>query len=560
MAVIRQLSFKTWTASRRRPLLSDDSKRIDQESEIPVPMRHFLSSHQWIDMNAGLHRGGPSLDRLGVRRRVGVLDLIALVGCLIAIGGNPAKVAADDHWLIIGGGYAPEGNQASLERNVLAAQQRLALQNSGVKSSWIFFADGTSPGHDVQVIDRQSVPMANQLMAEFLSDSTDLGLHYRDHRIDGVRGAATPQNLQRWFSVEGRQLSAGDRLVIYVTAHGYASRGNRDSYDTSIATWNKTSVTTKQFDQWLNTLPQGVDVVLVMVQCYSGGFARLIFDPTDSDQQPTAQRRIGVFATVHDRPAAGCTADVDQADYREYSTSFFEALDQTRDQERSGPAPADFDDDGKISIAEAHAWTVLHSDTIDLPVITSGEYLTVHSRLAESGDPDLLGDAVPYSQIVQLAGPVQRAVLDGLSEQLGLTGEDRVQQADRQTRRGRRRRSGTSDGRWLSIQRRIGDSLKERWPGLANVLNPIATELLTRRSDEFIAAVKQHPDYARYQQLKDEQENQLSSAERSVKYERFIRTADNVVLAENLRRMHDGQLWRDYQNLVEQESRPLFGF
>ena len=58
--------------------------------------------------------------------------------------------------------------------------------------------------------------------------------------------------------------------------------------------------------------------------------------------------RCGFFATVHDRKAAGCTADIDEANYQEYSTYFFAAL---RGKTRTGTpiTPPDYDGDGRVS-------------------------------------------------------------------------------------------------------------------------------------------------------------------------------------------------------------------
>ena len=96
----------------------------------------------------------------------------------------------EDFFLTIGGGYAPSGNQASLEKNVLFYQRLLAGRQLLSKPHAVFFADGNSAGLDLQVMDRNAVPRANQLMAEFFGSDTDLGLSYRNHEVPGVRGAS----------------------------------------------------------------------------------------------------------------------------------------------------------------------------------------------------------------------------------------------------------------------------------------------------------------------------------------------------------------------------------
>ncbi len=462
---------------------------------------------------------------------------------------------AGDFVLTIGGGYAAEGNQASLEKNVLLFQRTIQEIGLSPVRNDIYFADGDDPAADLQVMDRSAVPEVNRLMAEFFGDDDDLGLSYRNHQIPNVRGAATATNVRRWFDTTGQSMKPGDRLIVYVTAHGNESQRRGNEHDTTIAAWGTTFIRMTEFSDMLDRLPQDIEVVLVMVQCYSGGFARLIFDQGDPERGLSRQRRVGVFATVHDRPAAGCTPDVDEANYAEYSTYFLAAV-LGKDRTGNTIALPDHDGDGRISIAEAHAYTILSADTIDLPVITSGEYLTVHSRFREKGETNLLGDDESYETVLELASPSQRAVLEGLSEQLNLSGSDRLETAYQESRP-RRRRSSRRNDPASRLRREIAKDLLNRWPPLANVLNPLSVSLLTDRQDEFLRVVRRHPDYGRYRKLADDKQAEAGPRNKIVKYERLLRTADNVILAENLRRLGDDEKWAEYQQLTADESKNL---
>ena len=81
-----------------------------------------------------------------------------------------------------------------------------------------------------------------------------------------------------------------------------------------------------EFSDWLSDFRPDVNVVLVMVQCHSGGFAHTIFEQANASQALALHARCGFFSQVHDRAAAGCTPDVDEADYQEYSSFFWAAL------------------------------------------------------------------------------------------------------------------------------------------------------------------------------------------------------------------------------------------
>lgn len=484
-----------------------------------------------------------------------IAGLGLLLGCLLV-----ADASAKDYYLTIGGGYAPSGNQASLERNVMFFQRILGEPTNEQFQHDIYFSDGQEGGADLQVMDRESVPKANRLMAEFFGSRRNLGLQYRNHEINEVKYGTDPENIERWFKEVGGQMQAGDRLCLYVTAHGNRSSDKNDPYNTTIATWNRTSIKMKELVGLLDELDPGVMVVTIMVQCHSGGFSHFIYDEGDPDKGLSTQKRVGFFATVHDRPAAGCTPEVNEADYAEYSSFFWAAVAGVDRLGQPIDIP-DYNEDGVVSFDEAHAYTLLTADTIDLPIKTSGEFLRQCSKFSDDvkdSEVELLSKTESYDTILELASPFEKAVLEGLSDQLELTGSDRLQQVNKQL--GSRRNQSRSRGRPADtersrLQREIRGDLLKRWPALANTLNPIATELLTERSEEFIERIEDHPKYAKYRELSDQK--QLSSTEKRVKYERFMRTAYNVIRAENLRRLNDADKVAQYESLMQAESQTL---
>ena len=203
-------------------------------------------------------------------------------------------------------------------------------------------------------------------------------------------------------------MQRGDRLVLYVTAHGEESDDRDNPYNTAISLWDNQRLKVTDVVELLDQLPDGINVVAVMVQCYTGGFARFIYNGADPDKGLSRQQRCGFFATVHDRVAAGCTPEVDEASYVEYSTYFWEALGG-RTRTGQSIAPPDYDKDGRVSFDEAHAYTVLKADTIDLPVKTSGEFLSVESQFADDEHPQLLPENAPYDVVRTLdAGRTRR--------------------------------------------------------------------------------------------------------------------------------------------------------
>ncbi len=470
-----------------------------------------------------------------------------------------AKVVhAKNYFLTIGGGYLPSGNQASLERNVLYFQRTLNDRFESDIEHDIFFADGNDSQADLQVMDRDRVPEPNRLMAEFFGSQRNLGVSYRDHEISDVIDSTKPENLKKWFKEEGTKLEPGDRLFIYVTSHGNGSSDKKKPHNTTIATCGRTSLSVKEMAQSLDLLNDQVEVVVVMVQCHAGGFARLIYKEADPELGLSSQRRIGFFATVHDRPAAGCTPDINEANYAEYSSYFLAALSGVDRLGQTIEKP-DFDGDGTISFEEAHGYVILTADTIDFPIKTSDIFLDQFSKFGKD-DSELLPDDLAYDKVLELATSTERAVLEGLSDQLELSGNDRLVDAYNvlhPEKKEGEKRSPRKPPERERLRVKIREDLRKRWPELSNLLNPTPIELLTSRQEEFLKTIKEHGDYERYLELKTEAKNNLNETERKVKYDRFLRVADHIILRENLRLNDQEDRLKELNQILELERSTL---
>ena len=76
--------------------------------------------------------------------------------------------------------------------------------------------------------------------------------------------------------------------------------------------------------------------------------------------------RCGFFSQLHDRAASGCTPQA--GGVREYSSYFWSALQGKSKDNPAAAVNADYDGDGRTSLAEAHAYAVINSEEIDVPV------------------------------------------------------------------------------------------------------------------------------------------------------------------------------------------------
>src|SRR5439155_20883779 len=173
------------------------------------------------------------------------------------------------------------------------------------------------------------------------------------------------------------------------------------------------------------SLPPDVPVTLVMVQCFSGAFGNLVFQGGDPKAPPVERQIAGFFAAPAERMAAGCTPEVNEAEYRDFTSYFFAAL-CGRDRVGRRVTGADYNHDGRVGMDEAFAYSLAHDVSIDVPVCTSDVFLR---RFVPGQDEEIF--RTPYSQVRAWATPAQGAALDELSAALKLTGDARLGEAYR---------------------------------------------------------------------------------------------------------------------------------
>lgn len=502
---------------------------------------------------------------------------------LVVATATGSSALAADHFLTIGGGYAPEGNQISLERNVEFFATVLAEQRLDNPPHDIYFADGGNRHRDLQFRDPNfSCSTGRRLAIELFGDVDVIDIAYRNHELAGVRDATSPRLLRERLGEIGRQMNGADRLTLYATAHG-GSGEDETPYNTSLYTWNHRSFRAAELAEWLDQLPQTSPVVLVMVQCYAGGFAHVIYNNADPAEGLSRQLRAGFFAQVHDRPAAGCTPDVNQADYQEYSSYFWAAL-AGRDRVGTSIIGADLDGDGAVSFAEAHAYAVCESETVDIPIRTSDEYLRFYStdgstgfslyeQAKAHGEPrrlpslDLLEANGTFAGLLEYANVVDRHIVDRLLNKLALDREGSVDQMQQALDRARqqvgrsRRQASRAASAYRRTRGRLAAEARREWPELDAELSPMLAALMSERADEFeqqVTAMSGYPSLARHRAEKVRTAEALLDAQKDealvLRLEQMI---DRVVRTANLPKAASPALVDRYNELLALEAGTL---
>lgn len=453
------------------------------------------------------------------------------------------------HFLVIGGGYSPGGNQVSLEKNVLYFRRVLGELGLLEAPRHLLFADGRDRGRDLQFMDPAfHIPEINRAFAELLGSTKGIANQYRSNGL-APNGPSSLSEIDKWLSSTGSKLNKEDRLMIYFTGHG--GKGDKKTpQNTNVYLWNNQKLKMSDYTKRLDKIPADVPVLMVMVQCYSGGFANIIFKDGDPKKGMAAHSRAGFYATVYNRVAAGCTPDIREENYQEYSTNFWEALCGKTRLGANVKKP-DFNGDGKISYVEAHAHVIISSETIDIPVKTSDAFLRQYSKTARPKDakdsePDAwMNIEQNYEEILEHASPEDRAVLEALSGKLGLKEENRTKEARdlmnklEEQRKKLAEQKKKPDGERNKIKAKLAGEIRKRWPEVSNPYHPDARALFEpEQSKQVMALLKKGGAWGKFIKAKSEssalEKKRFELDRRKVKCMRFVRVLENVVLEKNL--------------------------
>jgi hypothetical protein len=335
------------------------------------------------------------------------------------------------HTLIVSGGPSIDYNQYAIESNARYVEKLTA----GSTARRILFADGSKTSRTISTIRKLPDQDAQEVFAWLFDlEAPDERTVLKASTLGHIDGPSTKKSVLQNVAWLAAQAKTGEKSLLYFTGHGspgtkrtlalFKPQWSEDFENTTYALWGDDNLAVHELAAPLQNWPQKTPLVVVMVQCHAGGFANLLFEGGDP-QKPLLDRDFcGFFAATGDRQASGCTPEVDETDYQDFTTRFFAALSGvTRDGKKvSG---MDYDHSGSVSLLEALAWTDVTDMSIDVPECTSDAYL----RVVFPPSADQAWSKTPYSTLLKTAAPWQKAMLNGFSTQLHLTGEGRIEVA-----------------------------------------------------------------------------------------------------------------------------------
>jgi thiol-disulfide isomerase/thioredoxin len=261
---------------------------------------------------------------------------------------DPARL----HVVLVNGGGTRAGNYQSHVVHVRSMLEVLTAAGVPRERITVFASDGQDPAADLAT--RELRPEGEGWLLEGTPLEATLAhpMEYVSTAIPGqTLRAATPEAIHAWFADEGKQLQPGDTLLLYVTDHGTPNRD--DPTNTRITLWGeRKSLSVRELGESLAQLAPGVKVVMLMSQCFSGGFAHLARREGASSELPAGDV-CGYFASTALRPAYGCYPENLGDDNVGHSVRFIEALAAN----------------GSFTDAQAH--TLVTDRTPDVPLRTS---------------------------------------------------------------------------------------------------------------------------------------------------------------------------------------------
>ena len=377
-----------------------------------------------------------------------------------AAAGLATGVTPSLRTLIVGGGPNPRNNQVAIESNVRYVG-RLLSDSSTYR---VLFTDGRRDSPNVQ----------------FRAPNRTLAYRAPDlPRLDGRADLPSVVAELTAAASEARTRPQSD-VFLYFTGHGSPDR--RTAYANNwFDLWGGGRFTVADLARSLEAFPAATLITVVMVQCFSGAFGNVLFEKGDPKGALIEQRIAGFFAAVPERVAAGCTPAINEAEYRDFTSYFFAAL---TGQDRMGRpvTGADYNQDRRVGLNEAFAWTLLHDDSIDTPVCTSDMFLR---RFVTIADEEISSQS--FKTLRSWASPAQQAALDGLSTMLRLSGDDRLRVLFNRFSRLRPNSLGLTDIRLIRLVNLA------RSVARAHALEVSGDETTKRRFAELLLAEQRNP-------------------------------------------------------------------
>ncbi len=461
-----------------------------------------------------LTTAAPRPRRPNARLRVLLFAALGTCACDLTCAARPAR--ADPDVVIFGGGWGPEGTQASIEAHTKAL-------HAALPKAKVLFAAPDEKARAVQIPSEERDHAATVLGLVF-DRGRDLHVAYRPTDVKR-KGPANAQAVRAALAA----LEAKRPAIVIGAGHGTKATAEEPAM---LELWGPDDRLSAA--QLLAALgARAAPTAFVLGQCHSGAFADVIYEDADPTKPVADVARCVLAAVPRDREAAGCTPDIDDASAPAYLAQVARALEDRR---------GDFDRDGHVTLLEAHAFATIHDPTVDVPV-----------RSAEVFVERLLGDAMPSVEalgedfakgasaseravLAQVLPEAMRGAAPSQVRETWVSIEERLDISERELEEALEAKE--------KVRRSVLDAVLTRWPELVNPYHAKSRALLAGDAAAVVKFIEARPDYKRLQKqerIVAEIDGVLFGLEkRAARLERWVRVATYVEARRRIAAREDG--------------------
>lgn len=453
--------------------------------------------------------------------------------------------------VIFGGGPTRESNQVAIENNVKWMTSILPEW----ATNFVMFGDGTTTEPTVQIspLRTKGHVALSYLFGDGPTDvENDTPIAYRKSSLTRVDAPSKRSSIATEFDTMGTA-KGNTPVFLYFTGHG--SRG-ATGFDTNrYDLWQEPGITPAELVAELRKLPKSTPVTLLMVQCFSGAFANVIFDDADVTKELLDRKVCGFFAATPDRVAAGCTPELNEAEYRDFSSTFLAALTGKDRVGRSVMMP-DYNKNGWVGFEEAYLYSLIEDPSIDVPVVTSDAFL--RKFIPVEDDTEVV--STPWADVLKWASQTQRIALTGISDKIGgdALKDNRLEAALLEFRR----RGRQGDGRMsvpASVEAAMSGwrtKLLRLFPGLEDGGNSERSRIGRGRAVQYLNTNPEELEQvlSAVKGVQDAQNVAEEDAVRGARWIRLLRLGKSVILEHRMREGKNRDTIKKFEALKKLES------
>ena len=476
-------------------------------------------------------------------------QIFCIIATLCLLNGAPVYA---DQVLLIGGGSNVNSSSAQLEESTKWIQKVLVQTPLSVST---YYTDADAPSLDVHyAASGKDINSTLAPLAHVFDNYDQDQRRYRNHTVPNVLGStarATLEPVIKDFFTTNKDEST---LLVFT---GLGSSPTSSADQVALKLWDDTTLSVTQLGNLLGQ--HSKPLRFIFSQCYSGGFHRLAFANTQHGNTLDASPRCGFTAESAYRNSESCSALPEDRKYRDYASYFFAALSGAEHNGEILGIDPDLDQNGQISLREAHFYTLEKALSIDLSRSTSEAFLSrwepwylkwvPSPHQLPSNEYSRLFRNIAQQYKVELVGGVARQLRSRLSvhdKKLALFTQQLI---DNRAQR-------------LMLQSRLQIAASNRWPALSSPYTTAFQSMSAAGELNKVALwLSEQPDYPTLlaaQQVKAQLNKDIAEVRRTANQMlKLLRLRHLARLKDQLYHYGSPADIQSYESLVACESLPL---